>query len=538
MFEQNQRWLEELIEYTGRKEAVTCRSGHMPLTAIAQEIAAAAADARPHGRLHIPNWESMATDLADTLDWVGPELLALIDGAGRAITDAINNDLLVTRPKAQTQLDDTKRPTIAARTAVLVALLDRDDVLVAAWRDLVAACRNIDHVQYPSERIAFLRDTLVGLGEFRKQDRGYFSPISTAVQVLVGKEFSVREAQLMAGDPVADEPYDPHVEAILTESERADLAARCILERPPAGKYVVWFRLGPGYFPREPCVTHGDITFYEAQTLAPLLIHQDRAREVLEVVPEELLTDEIREIQLSADVDEYTGFEYLPGLVYARVTVRDIERHAALEAARAHLDALLAVVGVHKDMWRVLDGWLFFDDSPWNPMGPRWGQPRQPEADPDFYQNDYFAINLVQFTDDGYLVTADIAQQLQPALRLQSALTADQEADSETIVMAAVRAIEHCNKWSAPAAAHHWNTFINEYLLDEYTLTAFRKRVVIDVFAAVHHYRPDRTPGAKHPPELATIRKTSQWTGGARASTAQKLSSTSLRCDASTPVIG
>ena len=29
MFEQHERWLEELLEYTNRKEAVTCRSGYV-----------------------------------------------------------------------------------------------------------------------------------------------------------------------------------------------------------------------------------------------------------------------------------------------------------------------------------------------------------------------------------------------------------------------------------------------------------------------------------------------------------------------------
>jgi hypothetical protein len=48
LFEQHEGWLEELREYTNRDGAVTFCSGHMPLTAIAQEIAAACADAREH----------------------------------------------------------------------------------------------------------------------------------------------------------------------------------------------------------------------------------------------------------------------------------------------------------------------------------------------------------------------------------------------------------------------------------------------------------------------------------------------------------
>ena len=58
MFEQHDRWLEELREYTNREEAVTCRSGYMPLTAIAQEITAACADARVRDHMQIDSWES------------------------------------------------------------------------------------------------------------------------------------------------------------------------------------------------------------------------------------------------------------------------------------------------------------------------------------------------------------------------------------------------------------------------------------------------------------------------------------------------
>jgi len=507
MFEQHDRWFEELLEYTNRDEAVTCRSGYMPLTAIAQEIAAACADARDHGSLQIASWESMADDLFDSLDWIGPELLALVDTAGRAVYRAITNDLLVpSRTGARPRLDDTKRPIVAAQTALLAAVLDRDEVLVAAWRDLVAGCRDINHVQHPSGRIAFLRDTLVGLSEYRKQDRRYFSPISTAVQVLIGYQGSVRQAQAMVGDPVDTAPYNPHAKADLTEAERADLGARCILERPPAGNYVVWFRLSPGYFGKDPCVTHGDITFYEAQALASLLIHQDRAREVFDVVPEELLTDEIRDLQRSRNVDEHTGFEYAPGLVYARVTVHDVERHRAVETARMHLDTVLAVVGVHEHMWKVLGGHLFFDSSPWNPIGARWGL-KEPLPEPVFYQNDHFATDLARFTADGHLITAETAQRLKRSLRLSSALTNTPQDDSEAIVMAAVRAIEHCNTWTAPLAGHRWYGFIDEYLTDWYTLRAFAQRLVLDVFAAAHQYQPDHTPGAVPPPELEAIRK-------------------------------
>jgi hypothetical protein len=505
--EQHDRWLEELLEYTSRKEAVTCSSGYMPLTAITQEIVTACADSRPHSGQQIASWQSMAGDLSDTLDWIGPDLLALVDAPARAVHRAITNDLLAPGTNGRPRLDDSQRPLVGAAASALATILDGDDVLVAAWHDLVAACRDIDHVRYPSERIAFLRDTLVGLSEHRRQDRGYFSPISTAVQVLVGKQTSVQQAQAMVGDAVDKlTPRDPDATSALTEDERADLAARCILERPKADRYWVWFRLSPGYFGKDPCVTHGNITFYEAQALASALTDHDRAREAFEVVPEELLTDEIRDLQRSGKVNDHTGFEYEPGLVYARVTVDDVESPSAMETARMQLDTVLAVVGVHEHMWKVLGGYLVFDDSPWNPFGAGWGL-KEALPEPVFYQNDHFVTDLGEMTANGHVITADTARRLQPALRLLSALTDTARADSEAIVMAAVRAIEHSNTWIAPTGGLHWNAFIDDYLLDEYTLTAFAKRVVLDVFAAAEQYRPDHTPGAKYPPELEAIRQ-------------------------------
>ncbi len=78
------------------------------------------------------------------------------------------------------------RPAVGIRASVLLGALGSDALLVAAWRDLVAACRRLDHTRFPADRIAFLRDTLVGLIKYRNQDLHHWSPISTAVSVLHG----------------------------------------------------------------------------------------------------------------------------------------------------------------------------------------------------------------------------------------------------------------------------------------------------------------------------------------------------------------
>jgi hypothetical protein len=75
MFEQRDRWLEELSAHVGREESVVGSSGRMNLVAIAAEIVNADADERRQQRIHVPNWESMAVDLRDTTEYLGLEAL-------------------------------------------------------------------------------------------------------------------------------------------------------------------------------------------------------------------------------------------------------------------------------------------------------------------------------------------------------------------------------------------------------------------------------------------------------------------------------
>ncbi|OCB17384.1 hypothetical protein A5674_11885 [Mycobacterium malmoense] len=80
--------------------------------------------------------------------------------------------------------------------------------------------------------------------------------------------------------------------------------------------------------------------------------------------------------------------------------------------------------------------------------------------------------------------------------------------------MAAVRAIEHCNTWTSPTGGLKWYVFIDSYLTDVYTLRAFARRVVFDVFAAADQYSPDHTPGAVLPPELGAVQEDITVDGG------------------------
>lgn len=193
IFDQRERWLEELREYVREDASVICEAGYMSLPAIADEIAEAALDPQPHDGQQKNDWISRAGDLDDSLSWTGPELAALVTAAVRDLHRSIASELLTGRSRPS--VDDSKRAVVTKEVTTLGVLLDRDDALVAAWRDLIAACKNPDHTTFPVEHVKYLRDTVFALCHRRKQDGGSFGQLRTAFDVLLGSDHTVRRAQ-------------------------------------------------------------------------------------------------------------------------------------------------------------------------------------------------------------------------------------------------------------------------------------------------------------------------------------------------------
>jgi hypothetical protein len=492
-----------------RKEVITCGTGHMSLPAITDEITEAAADPRQHTYQHRYDWKSRGRDLDDARVWLGPQLRAYIEPAASEVSKSITTDLLTPKSNGNFGLDDSKRPHVLAKVQALGTLLDRDDTISAAWRDLVAACQNPDHSLYPTERVKFLRDAVAAISVRREQDLGPFGPLHTAVAVLLGSEIDVRRAQLTLEDIESLGKFEIGRDSDLTPDALEDLAARSVAAPSPAGDYVVWFRIARAYVKGGPSASHGDVTFYQATRLAGALTDPDVAREMYDVVPEELLIDEVRQFQASTDngPSATRGFEWRdPALVYARVEVDGVKRHLAVTRARALLDAILQVNGTPENAWKVLRGNLLLGETErFHYRSIEWGPKGPPDFGQLYYENDHFTDSLKEMTVDGHVVTAESAQALAPVLRLQTELLDVPTSDSEAAVRAAVRAIEHCNTWTTRGALD-WAAFIEEYLLDVYTVEAFAHRAVTNAFDAAVRYLPDHSPGAPAQPALDAIR--------------------------------
>jgi hypothetical protein len=213
IFQQRKCWLEELREYVKRKDSIICGAGCMSLPAITEEITEAAADPRPHTRQQRYDWKSRARDLDDTRAWLGRQLRAQVEPAASEVSRAITTDLLTPKPNGKVDLDDSKRPLVLAKVQALATLLERDHTISAAWQYLVAACQSSDHSLYPTERVKFLRDTVVALCSRREQDLGPSTRYA---------------AHFILGDIRNPGELDVDKDADLTLGELEDLAARSV----------------------------------------------------------------------------------------------------------------------------------------------------------------------------------------------------------------------------------------------------------------------------------------------------------------------
>jgi hypothetical protein len=509
IFEQRDRWLEEMREQLQRKESVTSHLGYMDLVSIASEIVNAASDERKQTSLHIPNWKSLREDLADSLSYFGPELHGEVGACIGALIMALD-DVIQTKTMSdgarKPYFDEARRGVLQANADQLLSKLVLDDTVVAAWRDFVTACRADDFTQYPCDRVSFLRDTVVELQKYRRHRHDYFGILDTACSVLFDSRVDVARGQRIVGDPPIEvQAGNSSLPSGLSLDDRIDLAERLIVAPPLVGDYIVWLRVDKAYIPSIGNVEFGDITLYPAVVLAGVIRSPERIREEFSIVPTELINEAAQEAQSSHDEGtKNLGFEHKPGMVYARIVLRGVEEHLAGNHARRFLGNLLAYLDVEPQTWEMLRGELKFkpDSAPWSQFSYDWG-PKYPLQKPVYPDNDTVYRQLKEIRESGFMVSSEVSDEMDAALNLLRDLR--DAPDSEALVMAAVRAIEHCNSW-ATAGRKDWAGFISAYLLDGITRFELISAASDYLFKAIVVTRPDISPSSPEDPELAKIR--------------------------------
>ncbi|MFE2961816.1 hypothetical protein [Nocardia tengchongensis] len=514
MFELRERWIEEVHDHLQADERVTCTDGYMDLAAIVTEIVDADADERRQKPIMVPNWQSLRVDLADTLERLGTELQTLIKSDGEAVLDALGK-LVIPKvmPNGAERLivEEVNRPQVRKTIRALAERLDEDDVTIAAWRDLLAACRSTKFREYSNDRIAFLRDTLFGLQKHRRHRDDYFGAMQSAWRVVADYPWDVYNAMKVLGGP--EPQFEPTVNGVsgVSESDRISLSERLLCRIPASRDYVVWLRVDSAFLHPLRDLEFGAVTLYAAQLLAGVIHDHERSRQVFTVVPEELLTEEVARQQRDPEREgEFFGFEYRPKMVYARIVVADTERHLAHERARRLLGNILSYLDPGRGHWKILEGSLIFPNRANPNHSLEWGR-KYPLEEPVYYQNDHVARKLAELKTSNRVITMEISGRLDPALRLTEELR--NARTPEAVVVASVRAIEHCNSWTT-RGEKEWGKFISTYLIDRATRISFLRRAQQHTFRAIFKTVPDPSPGAPPQLDLDRIRDEAKENGG------------------------
>ena len=149
-------------------------------------------------------------------------------------------------------------------------------------------------------------------------------------------------------------------------------------------------------------------------------------------------------------------------MVYARIELQDIERHLAPTAARGLVSVIIAETNPEVRYWQLLGGHLVLaHGKQTTDYRLNWGQ-KQPLELQMYTQNDRMTANLRALSTFSHTINP-ASSLISEIARHRSTLACLPEGDSEATIMAAVRAIEHCNVW-ATNAPNAWHTFARHHL--------------------------------------------------------------------------
>ena len=491
MFEKRERWIQELNLELQNKDAAVSQSGYMTLLGIAAEIRDTASVDRGTTVHDGPVWLSLQKDLEDGWDYTSEALRLYCDAEYSALRDQVARLMTLTTNKygrVTATIDKDERDKAIPLAESLVSVLTRGDASVAAWRGLVDSSKNMTDPAMTRDRIAYLRQTLFGILIARNIDIDFGSHVSDIREILAENHRAIARIQFRFGDIAEIADFDREIQNKTTQSERDDLIERILRRGPEEVDAVVWFRIEQAYIRTINELTYGNIVFYRSDQIAYAITDEAAARSTFGVTPEELFTKAAQDHHVRPpDGDEEKGFTYEPLFVYARVQMTKVQPHSAENEARKLLQTVIGLTYPQPGAWNILDGVLLFVEgrAPYRPLA--WSRPAHPRSFKPRLENDRFMSRMGELKAEKHVIDQKAMGLVGPAVELTDALKAvDFDSDPKGVIMAAVRALEHCKTWTVKRG-HTWYTFIDEYLIEATMKIRLRQKLRFYLYAALEH---------------------------------------------------
>ncbi|SPM32356.1 hypothetical protein MRAB57_154, partial [Mycobacterium rhizamassiliense] len=495
LIRQHEPWVEELSVQLQFEELITGNGSVLTLPAATADLLDWVGDQRVFLPMQYDDWQQVIGDYRESLDFSGPKILAVVEAQTAAI-DALLTALMTSTAgfdgTSSRSMDATVRADLQVFLRQLAMTLASDEVFIACWRDLVKTCEKRNR---KVEEVSFRRDTLWAVAALRGVDRGRFGIFRDVCSVLTDDSNAVKREQSRAVGTDYQFEIPDWKPSGLEAWQRLSLCEQVLTRPPTKADCIVWLRLAHTHLPQ--CeVTHGDVTFYNASYLSGHVGHPELA-DHFKVPPTEVLAlPEVPPLLRPGEVEWEDEWH----MAYARVVLPDTEVHEAEAQARTLVEALKVVNHAEPGAWRLMRGCILFANG--RRSRSSWG-PKENVEEPYYPQNDRLGRDIERMERRSSSLTAQSIHALQDAIDLTAALKAASDQGPQATVMAAVRAIEHVNVWTA-AGQKHWADFASSYFKKAQARVRLVEFIGYFTQNAVERV-PDYRPGAPTIPELAEL---------------------------------
>jgi hypothetical protein len=331
------------------------------LPEVLQELDGWLADEHQWRSARATNWATLLSDLGGAWEKLGPSVQTSLEGEARQAMDELRAVRKAIR-RSDHSPDESTRRRLEEASRTLGSNLLREDMLLAAWKDIVDASET-------KQAVSRAR-LLLALGLMRGDPP---ESLVRRVRGILGNHYlDVTHARGEAPNRSEDGDYPRRAEASC--DERLRLAEGSLGRLPGEGEVIVWllYALAPKMQP--PLLKVGEkVSLFDAEWLGRAMESPESAAYP---VPEELKAEGIAKRLITRN-REFSAEDPDP---VTRVAVRfDLGRvrlSEAEEIARSSAEALIALaslVGNHTCPWIVEESFsMFIDgrDGPWSMSAP------------------------------------------------------------------------------------------------------------------------------------------------------------------------
>jgi hypothetical protein len=452
----HERQVQELEVVVGQHlGAITASGAVMTLPEATADLLDWVADERAFRPAQGDDWLQVIDDFRESLNTSGPKLRAVVNSVTGSVQPLLGQ-LISIAPAPDGSpihaIDASVRATLLPMLHQLASELATEAAIRAAWLDLLSTSEKTHRAV---EELMFRRDTLWSIAARRDLDLGRFGIFWDMRAVITDNPDAVQqELDTAAGVdhqpvPLTDEPTGQ------ATWQRLKMCEEMLAKPAQRADCVVWLRLAPTSLPQWE-VTHGQVTFYNADYLSSFIGHPELA-DRFTVAPTEVLDPSVDPPILVHDEVEWEPNYHM---AYARVLLPDTVVHTAPDKARALVEALKSIHHANPDTWRILNGSiLFIDGRRSSPLS--WG-PKEGTPEPFCAENDWMGQDIERMAVRNQTLDPQSMDELQQAIHLSMALKEAAGMNPQMIIMAAVRAIEHVNARTTRGVPH-WADFASEY---------------------------------------------------------------------------